>query len=560
MVTVTDYAGHAEAMRLNSPPVVSETEHRLIFAFRHSAHGANQLDDCVGLAFAARATASFPGAFPPFTVREMDATLAARQESWPERDATLARLLPRQQAAGESMDTILIDGSVLANAPFRPAIAALRQRPARREVDRRFVYIDPKPGRRSVSIGRKAANGEGKAMPGFFTTMLKALSDIPREQPIRDNVETLEGISARIRRMQVIIAAMQPEVDERIEAAFGRTIFLDRPTPARLAAWRATAQQKAAEDAGYGFIAYGHLKLSGIVEELARVVIGQTVAADDAARTAIRSQLWSAVREQGLDRIGQRRGGGSAAIIAFFRTHDVGYRIRRLRLLARKLDTVCSDADRSDDPASEMMRDAIYAALGPYLEREAADFYAGRLEPTMSIADQVQKIGEVRALTELDTQADALIAEGLAALPKIPRRALLFAYLGFPFIDTATLPLLQGEGLDEFDPIKIDRISPDDAVALATGGTEATLKGIQFNSFGAFFSRAFRENDYLWGRLHATERLIDIVISAMPGQVGLDESVRDTLRRDAFCAILEEERARLTSVPELISELEAKLG
>ena len=30
-------------------------------------------------------------------------------------------------------------------------------------------------------------------------------------------------------------------------------------------------------------------------------------------------------------------------------------------------------------------------------------------------------------------------------------------------------------------------------------------------SFGAFFSRAYRENDYLWGRLHGAERLIDII-------------------------------------------------
>jgi hypothetical protein len=32
----------------------------------------------------------------------------------------------------------------------------------------------------------------------------------------------------------------------------------------------------------------------------------------------------------------------------------------------------------------------------------------------------------------------------------------------------------------------VDRISPDDAVAIRSGGAAATLKGIQFNSFGAF--------------------------------------------------------------------------
>src|SRR3546814_6552377 len=83
--------------------------------------------------------------------------------------------------------------------------------------------------------------------------------------------------------------------------------------------------------------------------------------------------------------------------------------------------------------------------------------------------------------------------------------------LGYPFYDIATLPLLQGEGFDEFDPIKIDRISPSDATAIRVGGAAAMLKGIEFNSFGALFSRAYRENDYLWGRLHGADRLIDIV-------------------------------------------------
>ena len=52
-------------------------------------------------------------------------------------------------------------------------------------------------------------------------------------------------------------------------------------------------------------------------------------------------------------------------------------------------------------------------------------------------------------------------ARRCCALPKADRRALLLSYLGYPYFDIATLPLLQGEGLDEFDPIKVDRISPE---------------------------------------------------------------------------------------------------
>ena len=122
------------------------------------------------------------------------------------------------------------------------------------------------------------------------------------------------------------------------------------------------------------------------------------------------------------------------------------------------------------------------------------------------------------------------------------------------------MPLLQGEGLDEFDPVKVDRIAPDDARSIRAGGAEATLKGIQFNSFGAFFSRAYRENDYLWGRLHGGERLIDIVVSALPEGTALPPGTVAGFKRDLFRAILAEERGRLEAIPELFEALAMEIG
>jgi hypothetical protein len=145
-------------------------------------------------------------------------------------------------------------------------------------------------------------------------------------------------------------------------------------------------------------------------------------------------------------------------------------------------------------------------------------------------------------------------------LPKADRRRVILNYLGYPFYDVATLPLLQGEGLDEFDPIKVDRISPDDAVAIREGGTAATLKGIQFNSFGAFFSRAYRENDYLWGRLHGADRLVDIVLSTLPGPRRPSATETAAIKQRVFRAILAEEKGRLKAIPGLFAELEREVG
>ena len=163
-------------------------------------------------------------------------------------------------------------------------------------------------------------------------------------------------------------------------------------------------------------------------------------------------------------------------------------------------------------------------------------------------------------LTGLDAATDEQLAGGLVSLDREPRRALLLTYLGFPYFDTATLPLLQGEGLDEFDPIKVDRIAPDDAVAIRSGGAEATLKGIQFNSFGAFFSRAYRENDYLWGRLHGAERMIDICVSTLPATVRMKAGRVAAIKRAAFRAILDEEEPRLSAIPALFASLRVEIG
>ena len=70
-VTLTDYHGRPELLQLHDPMFVHEREHRhvLHFGYRRNQDGEVENDfdlaNGPGLAFAARATSSFPGAFPP---------------------------------------------------------------------------------------------------------------------------------------------------------------------------------------------------------------------------------------------------------------------------------------------------------------------------------------------------------------------------------------------------------------------------------------------------------------------------------------------------------------
>ncbi|WP_133365294.1 patatin-like protein [Qipengyuania sediminis] len=541
-VTATDFHGAMSMLRLHSPPVAEETEHRVPIGFssRVPASAGRNLADPLELVFAARATASFPGAFPPATLEEIDRLAAETRRTWTGREAFIARVLPMQQAQGRLGGLSLIDGSVLINKPFELAIAALPGRPAQREVDRRFVYIDPHP--RRGDPGAPAASEPA----GFFATIFGSLSTIPREQPIRDNLEVLEAQSRDAVRVQRLLAALRPQVDATVEKLFGYTLFLDRPTPKRLRAWRARAQQAAGEQSGYAFESYSQAKLAGIVTRLAVLLCesGSKLGPGDATRVedALRQEL----ARRGLDTLSVSGGTLKPAAVEFLRAHDIAFRIRRLRLLARRMARDWEADESLPIEAIERAREGIFAILALYFEREGtaglgADFLNAAGDAMDDPAGALDLLAKERLLPSVDDRAEEMLSALLEEMPAPLRRRMLLAYLGFPFYDTATLALTRGEGFTEYDPVKVDRISPEDATSIREGGTAATLRGTELFNFGAFFSRAYRENDYLWGRLHGAERMADLLFSTAENPVA-GTMMRD-LKRDLFLAVLDEEAA-----------------
>lgn len=547
-VTVTDFRGHPELLHLNSPNHVVENEHRLVLSFRHDPDQDMLLSSSASLAFAARATSSFPGAFPPLKLAEMDQLIAMRGDTWSDRADFVNTAFPKTIL--NINDLTLVDGSVLANAPFHAAIDKLKDRPARREVDRRFVYIDPKPGIRAISLKRAGQSDH----PGFFTTIIGAMSELPREQPIRDNLDAIDARSTRIRRMQHIVDALTPEVEDTIQSLFGRTFFLDRPTPKRVASWRVKAHERSASESGFAYAAYAHLKLSSIVEEIADLAARISAGRPDFAADQFRRDLWNEIRARGVDQISSARHNERDPSVIFFRQLDLGFRIRRLRFLARNV-TAMVDTGEASEADLIHLRSTIYDRLAPLIDMQNTGTYKNICMDSPSAF--LDALADQQDLVRHDAETDEALAAALTACPKALCRRPLLTYLGFPFYDISTLPMLQGEGLDEFNPIKVDRIAPDDAQSIRSGGAAATLKGVEFNSFGAFFSRKYRENDYLWGRLHGAERLIDIIFSTAPLQA---PDVVDRYKYRMLSAILAEEETQLNAVADLFPILRAELA
>ena len=86
-----------------------------------------------------------------------------------------------------------------------------------------------------------------------------------------------------------------------------------------------------------------------------------------------------------------------------------------------------------------------------------------------------------------------------------------------------------------------------------------SVKGTAFNQFAAFLSRAFRENDYLLGRLHAIERLIDIVCDAA-GPDAIKSPAVHALKKRGFLRILDTEEPHLSTCSAMIAQLRAALN
>jgi patatin-related protein len=598
-VAVTDYYGYHQLLQLHDPPLVHELEHHHVLRFSYRRQSSGEvvsdfgLDNAPALAFAARATSSFPGAFPPARIVEMDSVVAARGGRWPRRADFIARNFHLHLQAGvDPTVASFIDGGVVNNRPFHEAIAAIRGRPAYRQVDRRLVYIDPDPAPRTAPRHRN--------IPGFFATLRGALSDIPSSQPVTDELNWVVEFNGQVRRLQAIIESARPQVSELVASVIPAA--LDQPVVAHeLRAWREQVNARVARDAGFAYEAYVRLKLTSVRDFVARTIV-------QLRGMPLHSPLTRVVEEI-VDVWGQRRGivysrAATATLEAetpsvealpgwakFLLAFDVGYRERRLHFLIEGQNRLYQLLDRDEmsglDPrVVDRLKREFYArrdALRRFERAEAFSKETRRLVETIfpvePSADEVSDIkefadgfvarhgGQIDRLVdllaeEIDLNAttrdlDELLAT-LSPAQWLPaaRREVLVNYLGFPFWDVLTFPMMNTRQIGELNEILLDRISPQDARALKGFDGPEALKGVGFGHFAAFLSRAYRENDYLLGRLHALDRLIDIVCDSAGADAMRGFDVLG-LKRRGFTQILDVEAPHLVASTDLIAALRA---
>ena len=138
--------------------------------------------------------------------------------------------------------------------------------------------------------------------------------------------------------------------------------------------------------------------------------------------------------------------------------------------------------------------------------------------------------------------------------PTERRGDLLVRYLGYPLWDAVLYPVQRLSDAGERDRVEIIRMSPADANVLRAPGAQK-LQGVGLHHFRAFFKRDYRECDYLWGRLDAAARMVELL------RGGKDEDYLEWFAELAD-AILTEDSERLTSpgAQALIAQLRAELS
>jgi patatin-related protein len=589
-VTMTDARGHRRYLpignrQLGGPPlVVSDLTHRHVVRFavdrrRGEDHFAGGVSDAA-LAFSARATSCFPGAFPPVSLAEFMQDIGKPNSAdlpMIEREFFRAYQLARQGPR----HTYFIDGGVLDNFPFAHAIDAITRKPAASEVKRWLVYIEPDPSRASSEPqGSAPAETASPRPPGWADTILAGLSSIPRKEPIVDDLVRVRAFNERV----AYIADLTQTTYPQIEAALHETdedLRGGELSEANVGRVMTAMNQRARERLGSGYAAYVRLKLQGIANDVADIVArAYAYPADSGQASFVRAVMLATI----ADRFPADRAEGTDALIGFLRTFDLAFTDRRLRFVIQGVN----DAYRQDshrlgplDPDRRQQLDMVKAELYARLEElwevvSPGSVQAGVGPEPFGLFDEEQLAEPVRREVSpqqfakehrvpLDGLLDRLGVYLDKALKPFPgrlwelfvavtggwpelQRLLLVRFLGFPVWDTLILPIVELTEIRQLRPIDIVRISPRDGRPGRLPPKE--LKGAAVHHFGAVFDRTAREHDFLWGRLDGAEQLLNLVAP----------SLGERWYQRAFHAVLEEEGPELPAIGSVIQEIRAKLS
>jgi hypothetical protein len=331
---------------------------------------------------------------------------------------------------------------------------------------------------------------------------------------------------------------------------------------------------------GMGYGTYVRVKLNRVVETFARVINYLCNYPENTGYAVfVRDVVHEWAKQGGLFESVIRP---TPLQVEFLKIYDLGYTLRRIKFVIQGVNTLyarTAPADARKRKQVDDLKAMMYGMIGRIrwvmggkgipddLKQVTSRIFSKEriricldkgacagdfLESYMELIQGVEGLIARHIRKELSGFGEEFLQRSHQHVERWPFgeiKMLLLRYLGFPFWDALIYPYCIIGDVGELQQIDVFRLSPNDAVLLEAGGAEAKLKGVSLGHFNAFRKLEYRENDYLWGRLDAAERML-MLIGGGDGRAAI---------KKAMGLILSEEEKDLKKSGELISTLRGRL-
>lgn len=526
-VTTTDIKGTERVYGDQWGGTLVAREHRARFKFREK-------DDysATKLARAARSSASFPFAFEPWAV----AGEALGVPTDPEKPQ------PR----------LVIDGGLLDNAPIRAVLDLIPERGAERQVRRYVCYLNADPPIPEQLADALAAPADPEDAPADQAlkpfALAKVCVGLPMKAPFVDHLDAIARATSRSKLVKSteVTLLVAPDAELAVLAATLLPVYRERRRVVSLEEILGQSPDVAA--------AFDALQRTAGVELpwVPRELPGPTPPPPPAPQQATAARwklglrpaqraihlLLDAIR---LSIMQSQEPAKSDSLMALLST--------RAEIYAEHL-TVLSDHRElllDDQAIIRGLRrlggpDDVHTVLSRLegdwcrYENAATTAVRGAAEKVLAIA---QHLGQLKPGTDPQAAGKPLVEALFGADQTVDgfmRRAAYVEVIRRSFDTDRDIDTAQELGFVQLTPFTRIPILAESAEAQAPSSPEDKLAGIRLGHFAAFYRRAWRANDFMWGRLDASARMVQIIVD--PKRAVAVEAYRDVAPWDEIAACL----------------------
>ena len=281
-VTTTDIKGAVLPLQL-SDKIVYEKRHRNVFHFKYGTqrefgqdrnHFLRSYNPF--LAFAARCTSSFPFAFEPMRLGELDDLLKAfGSKDYDYAETSGAKSALWKPFFKENVDVAVDpnadfltevgkrsygDGGYLDNKPFTYATETLARRQSTVPIERKLVYIEPSPE-------HPEDERQSDTPPNVLANAKAALLDLPAYETIREDLQRVLQRNRTFQRINRIVEATNEDLLKNRENKHDQDRYALNAHD-----WRLMDMSMMIEYCGIYFLPYRRLRVASVTDDLASLV------------------------------------------------------------------------------------------------------------------------------------------------------------------------------------------------------------------------------------------------------------------------------------------------